>query len=78
MPQGDAKHRAKRANEHLKAVYAFTNTLGASIITVACIVPAVKDWASNTTLDTPTWFACGLLLHGLGHAAIRLGWNSED
>lgn len=72
------KFRAKRHNEHVKALYSLTNTLGAAILGAAYILPEIQGVKVIQEADRPTWVVIGLVVIASGHAAIRWGTRRED
>ena len=73
-PEGSArKLRAKRANEHLKLVASFLNTLSLAVLGAAFIVPGITSLESVRWIWTPV----GIALHLTAHLMLRL-LKSED
>lgn len=70
MSGPEAKFRAKRGNEHVKAVYGLANTLAAAIALTAFIVPAISKGADNADLDAPGWLLIAFTIHLFGHFVI--------
>ena len=72
------KFKARRINEHVKAVYGILNTLAATVISAAYIIPTVLSQRTPNELDRPGWVLIGLTLHAVGQFAIWRFWKSED
>jgi hypothetical protein len=69
----ERKLRAKRANEHLKLVASFLNTLSLAVIGAAFVIPGVTSLQGVRWL----WIPIGIVLHLGGHIPLRL-LKSED
>jgi hypothetical protein len=67
----ERKLKARRANEHLKLMASFLNTLSLAVIGAAFVIPGV------TSLQGGIWIPAGLVLHLAAHLPLRL-LKSED
>lgn len=72
------KEFARRINECVKHFNSFANTLGATIIGAAVIIPFVKDRAASIDADGMQWCAIGLLFHILAYVVVFSVMESEE
>ncbi|MEE8631498.1 MULTISPECIES: hypothetical protein [Methylobacterium] len=70
------KLAAKRANERLKLLAGFFNTLALGVIGAGVIIPTVAD-LTNAWPKSLVWLVTGLVLHCVGQGALTF-LRSED
>ena len=57
-------------NERVKLLATSVNTVGLGMIGLAVIRPLIES-LDNVTLNTGSWLAAGLVMHGLSHYILR-------
>ena len=76
--ESDRKFRAKRANEHVKAVYSAVNTIAAFIIGTGFIAPIITKGPDRIDLDARGWIAVGFCVHLFGQWVIWRYMRPEE